>query len=279
MRLSSLLHPQRIKCGLAATYKEGALAELVELVTSTTRNISAQDITTALEEREKQGPFSMGKGSAFPHARTEKIDEFIIALGTLNEGVDFKAPDGVPIRIMVLFVIPKKHSNLYLHTLAAFLSLFQVEEHLDRVLRAKTGEEVVRIIDELGPTPENPRENVLPYHPIIPVQLDTPLSIANERLMRSGMEALPVVDTIGDLLAEIPAAALRKTAGQPELKPTTPLSGFPDILIRTGLSTVQEDSSPQEAARHLHDSGINYAYVLRGRRLLGRITVPDLPKP
>ena len=103
MRLSALLHPQRIKCGLAATSKEEALRELVELVASTSEGATSKDIMSALQAREMQGPFSMGKGSAFPHARTENVTEFSIALATMPDGIDFKAPDGVLIRIAVLF--------------------------------------------------------------------------------------------------------------------------------------------------------------------------------
>jgi len=107
----------------------------------------------ALAEREKLGPFSMAKGSAFPHARTEKVSDFRIALGTLPAGLDFKAPDGHLIRLVVLFAIPKKHSNLYLTTLAQFLNLFGQEDNLQRVLAAKTGEEFLAAVDACAPRP------------------------------------------------------------------------------------------------------------------------------
>ena len=65
----------------------------------------------ALAERDKLGPCSMAKGSAFPHARTEKVADFRIAVGTAPQGLDFKAPDGNPIRL----------------DLIAFISLVRIE--------------------------------------------------------------------------------------------------------------------------------------------------------
>ncbi|MHC4605556.1 MAG: PTS sugar transporter subunit IIA [Planctomycetota bacterium] len=274
-----MLHPRRIRCGLETGTKEEVLRELAGLVASTTEGLSADDLLGALTDREKQGPFSMARGAAFPHARTEKVSEFTVALGTSRGGVDFRAPDGKPVHIAVLFVIPKQHSNLYLHTLAAFLSFLQVEEHVRRVLDAKTGEEMISVIDEFGPKPKDPSCERLPYRPAVPAQLDTTVAQAFERLKRSGLADLPIVDTTGDLLGEVHAGALRRVAEDPKTKGSTPLSGFPDLLVREPLSTIQENESPQEAARRIAGSGGSSAYVLRGRRLLGRIGAGDLPKP
>src|SRR5258705_400583 len=118
MRLSSLLNPKLVKCGLSATTKEEALAEVARILSSAEPSLSETELLAALAEREKLGPFSMGKGIAFPHARTEKVKDFSIVLGTSPEGLDFRAPDGHKVHVVILFAIPKKHSNLYLHTRA-----------------------------------------------------------------------------------------------------------------------------------------------------------------
>ncbi len=276
MRLSELLHPQRIKCGLSATTKDEALQEMVELVAAAKPTITADDLLQALTAREKQGPFSMGKGTAFPHARTEKVSDFTIALGTSKEGIDFRAPDGRLIHVVLLFVVPKKHSDLYLRTLAAFLSFFQVDEHISRVIDAKDGAEAAAIIDELGPKPKKGTGDPLPLQTVAAIHLDTPLEQVADRLRASGLDSLPVVDPSGDLLGEVRAPALLAVAVD---KGRTPLSGFPDLLIRNRLTTLQEDVPRPEVSQRLASSGATYAYVLRGRRLLGRIVAQDFLKP
>ncbi len=156
MKLASLLNPRLIKCGLAARTKEDALNEVIDVMAQATPGVSAAELRTALADREKLGPFSMAKGSAFPHARTEKVTDFRIAVGTAPQGIDFKAPDGNPIRLIILFAIPRKHSNLYLHTLAQFLNLFSVEENLQKAVLARTGEEFVALVDQLSGRPATP---------------------------------------------------------------------------------------------------------------------------
>jgi mannitol/fructose-specific phosphotransferase system IIA component (Ntr-type) len=89
MKLSSLLNPKLVKCGLVAKTKEEALLELLEVMAAGTPGITLDDLKAALAEREKLGPFSMAKGSAFPHARTEKVSDFRIAIGTVPQGLDF----------------------------------------------------------------------------------------------------------------------------------------------------------------------------------------------
>src|SRR5262245_2628367 len=147
MKLSSLLSPKLVRCGLAATSKDAALEEVLQLMAAGTPGITLAELKAALAEREKLGPFSMAKGCAFPHARTEKVADFRVAVATAPAGIDFKAPDGHPIRLVVLFAIPKKHSNLYLTTLAQFLNVFSQEENLQRVLAAKSGEEFMMAVD------------------------------------------------------------------------------------------------------------------------------------
>lgn len=279
MRLSTLLDPGRIKCGLKAADKDGALHEMVDLVSAAMPGLSADDLLTALADREKQGPFSMGKGIAFPHARTEKVSDFTVVLGTSERGIDFRAPDGRPIRIVILFVIPKKHANLYLHTLAAFLSFFQVEENVQRVVGAKSGGEAIAVIEELSPKPKEPATSRVPFRPVATVRLSTQVAQVVDRFRLSGLDGIPVVDDNGDLVGEVRASSLISVSSDRRTKGTSPLSSFPDVIISNGLSTVAEGDTPEEARRQLAEVGAAYAYVLRNRKLIGRLAARDLLQP
>jgi mannitol/fructose-specific phosphotransferase system IIA component (Ntr-type)/predicted transcriptional regulator len=294
MKLSSLLNPRLIRCGLAAKGKEEALDEVIGVMASGTPGVTAAEIRAALAEREKLGPFSMAKGCAFPHARTEKVQEFRIALGTAPAGLDFKAPDGNPIRLVVLFVIPKKHSNLYLTTLAQFLNVFGVEENLQRVLKASTGEEFVAAVDALpGKAPAAPVTS-----PLATVTPATTLSKALEVLSSSRADAVPVVDAEGNLLGELTAAALLQLGVREHflrLSSTATLKAGEaiDSVLRShadapieslgvvspnGFRTVQEDEPLVEMAVRLCHAGARSAYVLRGKKLAGLVTTGEVLK-
>jgi mannitol/fructose-specific phosphotransferase system IIA component (Ntr-type) len=294
MKLSSLLNPKLIKCGLAAKTKDEALVEMLEVMAAGTPGVTVDDLKAALAEREKLGPFSMAKGSAFPHARTEKVTEFRIALGTVPQGLDFKAPDGNLIRLIVLFVIPKKHSNLYLTTLAQFLNLFASEENLLKATQSKSGEDFVSTVDSLG------------MRPIVPmgaasmptVAPSTPLSKAVELFSQNRAEAIPVVDIDGNLVGELTAGALLQLgvrehflhlAGAASLQTggsiesilrshgDAPLDSL-GVLTSNSYRTVQEDEPLIEMAVKLCHAGARGAYVLRGKRLVGSVTTGEILK-
>jgi mannitol/fructose-specific phosphotransferase system IIA component (Ntr-type) len=295
MRLSSLLNPKLIRCGLAATTKEAALEEVLQLMAAGTPGVTHAELKAALAEREKLGPFSMAKGSAFPHARTEKVADFRIAVGTAPGGIDFKAPDGNAIRLIVLFVIPKKHSNLYLHTLAQFLNLFGAEGNLARAVAAKTGEEFVGAIDALSPRPAAPPAGASGVPSVTP---QTPLGKAVETLAQNRLDAVPVVDAEGNLVGELTAGALLQLGvrehflhlastaslrqGEPieavlRLHAESPLEVL-GVISPNGYRTVQEDEPLVEIAVKLCHAGARGAYVLRGRKLVGSVGTGEILK-
>jgi mannitol/fructose-specific phosphotransferase system IIA component (Ntr-type) len=294
MKISSLLNPKLIRCGLAARTKEEALDEVIQVMAAETPGVSPAELKAALAEREKLGPFSMAKGSAFPHARTEKVGDFRIAVGTAPAGIDFRAPDGTPIRVIVLFVIPKKHSNLYLQTLALFLNLFANEEHLARAAGAKSGEEFIAAIDAASGRPSGGAGS----HAVASVTPQTPLGKAVELLAQSRLDALPVVDAEGILVGELTAASLLSLgvrehflhlASTASLRPGDPIEAVLrhhaaapleslGVISTNGYRTVQEDEPLLEMAVKLCHAGARGAYVLRGQKLAGAISTGEVLK-
>jgi mannitol/fructose-specific phosphotransferase system IIA component (Ntr-type) len=294
MKLSSLLNPKLIKCGLAAKAKEEALDEMLQLMAAGTPGVSVAELKTALAEREKLGPFSMAKGSAFPHARTEKVSDFRIAVGTAPQGLDFKAPDGNLIRLVVLFVIPKKHSNLYLTTLAQFLNLFASEENLLKAAQTKSGEDLIAAVDALSTRPA-----IAPLATgLASVMPTTTLSKAVEIFAATRAESLPVVDAEGNLVGELSAGALLQLGVREHFLHLTSSAALQaggsiesvlrshadatidslGVLSPNGYRTVQEDEPLIEMAVKLCHAGARGAYVLRGRRLVGSVTTGEILK-
>lgn len=294
MRLSALLSPKLVRCGLSAKTKEGALEEILQVMAAGTPGVTLEELRAALAEREKLGPFSMAKGCAFPHARTEKVADFRIAVATAPAGIDFKAPDGHPIRLVVLFAIPKKHSNLYLTTLAQFLNLFGQEENLQRVLAAKTGEEFMTAVDGCAPR----SATAAPASSTPSVTPQTSLARAMELMAQHRADALPVVDAEGNLVGELTASALLQLgvrehflhlSSTAALKPGEALdavlrshAGAPleslQVIASNGFKTVQEEEPLVDMAVKLCHAQARSAYVLRGRKLVGIVGTGELLK-
>jgi mannitol/fructose-specific phosphotransferase system IIA component (Ntr-type) len=295
VKLSSLLQPRFIKCGLAAASKQECLEELARLLVSQQPALTEQELLQALTEREKLGPFSMGRGVAFPHARTEKVNDFTIALGTSAAGVDFRAPDGHKVRVAILFVIPKKHSNLYLQALAAFLNVLSVEANLQRVVDARKPEDLIAVLDALGGKPKEPGPVEAAGVPSL--LLGTTLAKSVEALLAAKADALPVVDGDGHLVGELSAAAVLQLGVREHLlalaspaslqgsvalesalrqHADTAIEAISGLVSANGFKTVQDDEPALDMAMRLVRGGARGAYVLRGRRLIGCVTAVDL---
>lgn len=294
MKLSSLLHPKLIKCGLAARDKAGAVRELAELLAWSDRRCTVEGLLAALSEREKLGAFSMGRGMAFPHARTETIESFTVVVGTSQAGIDFGAPDGQPVRFIVLFAVPKRASALYLQAFAALLALLSQPAHMAALLEARSPEEFLRLVDASGIQVREP-SHVKDVMAPLPCAMapEKPLREAVEHLLRNGTDFVPVVDGDGELRGEVSALEIvRRSLGDFLLGLTnsTVLSTrepFADFLRLHGESPVSqfcgretlrlpEEASLLEAALLMTRGDHARAFVVKGKKVVGWIGASDL---
>lgn len=273
MKLSTLVNPSYVKCPLSSKTKEEALAELARHV-ALTAGLSETEILEPLQARERQGPFSMSKGVAYPHARTDKLADFVIAIGTCPEGLDFGAPDGYAIRMVVMFLVPKKHSNLYLHTLALFLNTFSNEQRAIEVSRIASPRELVTHLEKYetdGQRQRHPLEDVLKPIPVL--RLTDTLARATETILSNKLDRIPVVAEGDQLLGEVTLNALLKFAG-PESKQRT-LESVKGDVVREALA-VQESATLHDVAAKLSQENVSVVYVLRNRKLLGAVNPEEL---
>ncbi len=94
---------------------------------------SDMDIFEAFFTRERLGCTGLGHGVALPHSRMANIDEPIAAMITLAEGIDFEAPDGQPVDLLVGLLVPQDCNDEHLTILAALAKRFSDDYFRDEV--------------------------------------------------------------------------------------------------------------------------------------------------
>ena len=104
--------------------------------------VDADVLIDAVLGRESIKPTGHGAGVAIPHARLPGLAAPVAALGVVEPGVDFGAPDGVPARIAVLVVAPDGDDQIQLELLAEVARTFADPETRRRVARARGFEEL-----------------------------------------------------------------------------------------------------------------------------------------
>lgn len=103
-------------------------------------------IWTTLVERENSMSTGIGVGVAIPHCSSEYVPDVIGMAAILKAGVDFQAVDEVPVRIVVLLLMPKKKFEKHIKVLASIARLFNEAHVRDQVLAADSPAAAFEII-------------------------------------------------------------------------------------------------------------------------------------
>ena len=149
IKASDYISEKMICLDLQSTTKEGAIKELAELLKDAKEVVAFDTFLENVFAREKLCPTAIGNEIAIPHARTDAVNNIIIAFGRSVGGVDFYAPDNKPAKLIFLMGTPKKDIEKYLQVLAHLIGLLKKEAFCQRLLDAKNKLEILNAIREI----------------------------------------------------------------------------------------------------------------------------------
>jgi PTS system nitrogen regulatory IIA component len=130
--LSKLLPLSNIELGVPASDKRNALQRAGEIFEHS-QGISAARIVECLVARESLGSTGLGKGVAIPHGRLRGLKQAAAAIIRLDHSIPFDAPDGGPVQLLVVLLVPEQATQQHLQILselAQMLSDTQLREHM-----------------------------------------------------------------------------------------------------------------------------------------------------
>ena len=136
MTLLGVLRLECIAAGMELKDKPDALRKVARIAKKNKAfdSVSEEQITRALEEREKMGSTGFGKGIAIPHCRLKEISEFVVGVITSPDGVDFEALDGEKVHVIVFIIGPDRESNEHIRLLSVISRTLRIPGMLDEVL-------------------------------------------------------------------------------------------------------------------------------------------------
>jgi len=146
--LADLLHPERVRTGLALGDKNAALRVIASLLTMPERAVNEEVLYDVLGERERLASTGIGSGVAIPHGRYDGVEELRAAVAICPSGVDFDAVDRLPVRILVGIVGPKSMPQKHLAALAGVSRVLRNEEKRSALLRAVDNADAYRLLTE-----------------------------------------------------------------------------------------------------------------------------------
>jgi mannitol/fructose-specific phosphotransferase system IIA component (Ntr-type) len=86
------------------------LAVIIEAIP----DIGTSDIVKDVLERENTANTGIGMGIACPHTRTKTEGELLCSVGWSPAGIDYGAPDGKKVHLVLMYYIPDSQRNVYL---------------------------------------------------------------------------------------------------------------------------------------------------------------------
>ncbi len=143
MRFCDYLQEDRTNIHMKARTKADAIRELAELVRHADEVTDFDRFVQDVFERESLASTGIGNRAAAPHARTDAVNRFVIAVGRSEQGIDFDSIDGEPAKVFFLMGTPKSPLGDYLKMLAHLTRLLRERDFVDNLLKAERAAEVV----------------------------------------------------------------------------------------------------------------------------------------
>lgn len=157
MLLSELIQPDLIKLGMEAHNKWDAIEELIDhLITAhELRMTNRQEVLDAVFARERSLSTGLEHSLAVPHGAVDCVSDILAGIGISDDGIPFESLDGKPARLVVLLIIPKGAFQRHVRTLAGIARLARNQDLRERILDAKSEDDVMNVIYELETTEES----------------------------------------------------------------------------------------------------------------------------
>lgn len=116
--------------------KADALQFLAHIIEAFPEVPAGTDVVGNVMKREESANTALGKGWACPHARLPFDEDLMCVIGWSPTGIDYKAPDGQPVVLIVMYLVPENQRNHYLREislLAKALETYPSHEKLQEV--------------------------------------------------------------------------------------------------------------------------------------------------
>ena len=128
--------------------KDELLNRLTDAIGHSGPVTSMAALREAVIEREAVASTAIGDGVAIPHVRIDTVIEPVIGVAICPPGVEFDAPDGNPVRIVVLFAMPPGSNRRYLSLVAQLMVALKAQDFRDRLLACTSPKEVAAVLNE-----------------------------------------------------------------------------------------------------------------------------------
>src|SRR6266404_6455337 len=140
--LSELLDEKQVILRLRSRKLPNALRKIIQLLAQNGKICDAQKFLDQVLAREQAQPSVVENGVAFPHARTDLVDEIVVGIGRSRAGIPF-GHNGVRARLIFVIGVPERLVNDYLICVGTLVRLVRDDATRSALLHAQTSREFI----------------------------------------------------------------------------------------------------------------------------------------
>ncbi|MGA7750370.1 MAG: PTS sugar transporter subunit IIA [Gallionella sp.] len=134
--ISKILLPDNILLDTESTSKKRVF-ERVGLLFENNQQIARSQVFDSLFAREKLGSTGLGQGVAIPHGRIAKLRDAAAAFVKTAHPIPFDAPDGLPVNLIFVLLVPERATDLHLQILGELAQMFSDTQFRNRLFDCK----------------------------------------------------------------------------------------------------------------------------------------------
>lgn len=140
-----LFQPAQVVLELRAKTQNDAVREIVERLHAAKRVEDDDAFADAVMEREARSSTNTGDGVAFPHARTDLVEELVLGIGRSKNGVKFGGPDAL-VHLIFLVGVPQRLVTDYLVCVGTIARIVRPKAKREQLFNAATADDLVDIL-------------------------------------------------------------------------------------------------------------------------------------
>jgi PTS system nitrogen regulatory IIA component len=138
--LNEILTPERTICRAPGVSKKRLFETMARVISDDQPSLVYEQVFAQLIAREKLGSTGLGQGIAIPHCRVDACLQPLGTLVSLEQPIDFDAPDDQSVDLLFALLVPGEAHQQHLDILANVARLFSQGNFCQQLRAAKDDE-------------------------------------------------------------------------------------------------------------------------------------------
>lgn len=158
--IAQLLPLSNVVVDLDASSKKRVF-EHAGLLFENNQGIARSTVFDSLFSRERLGSTGLGQGIAIPHGRIKGLKEAAGAFLRLATPVQFDAPDGRPVNLLFVLLVPEQANETHLQLLSELAQMFSERAFREQLLNAPDAAAIHALFANWGPDEADQRRSAV----------------------------------------------------------------------------------------------------------------------